>query len=87
MKTKNRKMDIDEPSQPISVPEQKPRLAVCTMGPKPAIPVCEIQRSNWVVENYVNHPEVLKLEECTMKQIVYVSKCVNSTIFVDCKVK
>ena len=87
MKTKNRKMDIDEPSQPISIPEQKPKLSVCPMGPKAAIPVCEIQRSNWVVENYVNHPEVLKLEECTMKQIVYVSKCVNSTIFVDCKVK
>ena len=87
MKTKNRKMEVDEPSQPVVNSESRPQLAVCSMVPKQAAPVCEIQRSNWVVENYVNHPDVLKLEECTMKQIVYVSKCVNSTIFVDCKVK
>ena len=85
MKTKNQKHDsatktfASKPEGSAKVPN--PQLA-------PGLPqVCEIQRSNWVVENYVNHQGVLKLEECTMKQVVYISKCVNSTIHVDSKVK
>ncbi len=88
MKTKNRKVDLDEPMQPTAVPVKQ---AWAVSGPpKPqtrAAPVCEIQRSNWVVENFVKHPEVLKLTECTMKQVVYISKCEESTVYVDCKVK
>ena len=86
MKTKNRRMDLDEP---VIYTEALPSgPAVVHIPPKQvAKPVCEIQRSNWVVENYVNHPEVLKLTECNMKQIVYVSKCFNTTVYVDSKVK
>lgn len=86
MKTKNRRMDLDEP---VIYTEAEPAgPAVVHVVPKQApVPVCEIQRSNWVVENYVNHTEVLKLTECNMKQIVYISKCINTTVYVDCKVK
>jgi adenylyl cyclase-associated protein len=88
MKTKNRKMDVDEPSQPHQPATKESRTSgfADNLHIK-STPVCEIQRSNWVVENYNNHPEVLKLSDCTMKQIVYVSKCINTTIYVDCKVK
>jgi adenylyl cyclase-associated protein len=88
MKTKNRKMDVGEPVQPLQpvAKESRTESNISARGAV-AFPVCEIQRSNWVVENYVNHPEVLKLSDCTMKQIVYISKCVNTTVFVDCKVK
>lgn len=85
MKTKNRHPDDVVSCVPGVVGETAKHHL-----PKPTValaPLCEIQRSNWVVENYVNHPGMLKLEHCDMKQIVYVSKCVNSTIFVDCKVK
>lgn len=89
MKTKNRKMDIDaEPVQPLQPVTKESRTDAYPSGRgAAAVPVCEIQRSNWVVENYVNYPEVLKLSDCTMKQIVYISKCSNTTVFVDCKVK
>ena len=83
MKTKNRK---PEDAIPVAPAPAAPVKAV-TLPAALIAPVCEIQRSNWVVENYMNHPGVLKLTECDMKQIVYVSKCVNTTIYVDCKVK
>lgn len=92
MKTKNRK--DEEPVIPAQLtPSEAPALNTAVGSvPKKQVapvlqPVCEIQRSNWVVENYVNHQGVLKLENCDMKQIVYISKCTNSTIYVDCKVK
>lgn len=85
MKTKNRKAD-DVAAVPISVaPVIANRAVLAAVVHLP--PVCEIQRSNWVVENFVNHAGMLKLDDCDMKQIVYVSKCVNTTIFVNCKVK
>ena len=91
MKTKNRKDDDVFPPIPAAsvAPEATSKTSdVLKKTPVPVLqPVCEIQRSNWVVENYVNHQGVLKLENCDMKQIVYISKCVNSTIYVDCKVK
>jgi adenylyl cyclase-associated protein len=90
MKSKNQKMDIDEQAKVSTTGMHvEPVISKLTTPAAKAVatPVCEIQRSNWVVENYVNHPEVLKLTECTMKQIVYVSKCVNTTVYVDSKVK
>ncbi len=91
MKTKNRKED----DRPLTIPAQvageniQPKVVEQPKRPSAPVlqPVCEIQRSNWVVENYVNHQGVLKLDNCDMKQIVYISKCSNSTIYVDCKVK
>jgi adenylyl cyclase-associated protein len=84
MKTKNQKGEIVK----ASAPSDGSQIVGKVVAPQSlASPVCEIQRSNWVVENYVNHQGVLKLEECTMKQVVYVSKCVNSTIHVGSKVK
>ena len=83
MKTKNRCPTDINPSVPVKVVTPKPVTLPATL----LAPVCEIQRSNWVVENYVNHPSVLTLTECDMKQLVYISKCVNTTIHVDCKVK
>lgn len=85
MKTKNQKSamsetavsDVNCSTSKISLTEKSANLT----------PVCEIQRSNWVVENYVNHQGVLKLAECGMKQVVYISKCMNTTIHVDSKVK
>jgi adenylyl cyclase-associated protein len=86
MKTKNRKEEEDIVMS--TVPQPPPtKTGPSDAAPCVMAPVCEIQRSNWVVENYVNHPEVLKLDNCNMKQVVYVSKCVNSTVYVDCKVK
>ena len=91
MKTKNRKEDDVLPPIPAAsiAPETSTRpLETLKKTSAPVLqPVCEIQRSNWVVENYVNHQGVLKLDNCDMKQIVYISKCVNSTVYVDCKVK
>jgi adenylyl cyclase-associated protein len=91
MKTKNRKNEDESGVVPVTPavpkPELHPQPKVASSSAPILQPVCEIQRSNWVVENYVNHPGVLKLENCDMKQIVYVSKCTNSTIYVDCKVK
>lgn len=84
MKTKNR---TDSMTGVVPAVPQAPPVRNAVAISVPLAPVCEIQRSNWVVENYVNHPQVLKLDSCDMKQIVYVSKCVNSTIHVDCKVK
>jgi len=91
MKTKNRK-DEDVPP-PIPAPSAAPEVPLKSVDTTKKVaapvlqPVCEIQRSNWVVENYINHQGILKLENCDMKQIVYVSKCTNTTIYVDCKVK
>lgn len=88
MKTKNRKMEMDESVQPVATSERMEASDVhrAKNDTRPN-PVCEIQRSNWVVENFVKHPEVLKLTECSMKQVVYISKCTETTVFVDCKVK
>ena len=88
MKTKNRKDENGArvPSGQTSG-HSSPPAPVGILPPVVLAPVCAIQRSNWVVENYVNHPGMLKLENCDMKQIVYISKCVNTTVYVDCKVK
>jgi adenylyl cyclase-associated protein len=89
MKTKNMKRDdIPHPAPPAARRPAAACPAAVTSKAFPLLPpVCEIQRSNWVVENYVNHQGVLKLDECDMKQIVYISKCTNTTIHVDSKVK
>ena len=86
MKTKNMNKE-DLPA--VAVPAARSPAAVAVKSPSaPHLPpVCEIQRSNWVVENYVNHQGVLKLDQCDIKQIVYISKCTNATVHVDCKVK
>ncbi len=89
MKTKNMKRDdVSHAAPPVArKPATASPAAVAAHAIAAQAPVCEIQRSNWVVENYVNYRGVLKLEDCDMKQLVYISKCVNTTIHVDCKVK
>ncbi|CEL94578.1 unnamed protein product [Vitrella brassicaformis CCMP3155] len=48
---------------------------------------CEIERENWIVENYIDFPGVFVLDEATMKQSVYIANCHKSTIQVKGKVK
>ena len=78
MKTKNREKE-EGYSKVTSDQKVKQSVKKICRGP----PVCELRRDNWFVENFQEEPLIdLAARECqvTMKQLVYVGNCADSTI-------
>ncbi|EER07630.1 cyclase-associated protein, putative [Perkinsus marinus ATCC 50983] len=90
MKTKNNKPHVSEKYLTAVNGESsgtKRKAGVTNAMVPTKSPRCEIVRDNWVVENYHNEADVLELPHVTMKQLVYISSCSNSSIHIPTKCK
>eukprot|EP00742_Colponemidia_sp_Colp-10_P005099 GILJ01005446.1.p1 GENE.GILJ01005446.1~~GILJ01005446.1.p1 ORF type:complete len:498 (+),score=105.47 GILJ01005446.1:42-1496(+) len=88
MKTKSQS---DRPAVvPASTPTPPAAAAAAKVIPpagKPlGPPLMEVQRGNWVVENYTDNNEIV-LDDVNIKQSVYISRCSKVTIQIKGKIK
>lgn len=70
-------------------PFTSPKPATAAASQKPSAhkkpPLLELQGKKWIVENHENNPNVV-VSETELKQVVYIFKCVNSTVQVKGKI-